>query len=74
MVENYSNWPQQYKEAIGLLKVKYYQIDNDSTKTVKEKTPLLMSILKDALKIMELSSLQEEDFLMMIEENSIQLR
>lgn len=74
MVENYSNWPVQYKETIEILKAKYNQIDNDPTRTIKEKTPLLMDILKDALKVMKLSSLQEEDILMMVEESSIQFR
>ncbi len=73
-MENYSNWPLEYKKAISILKEKYHQIDNDPYKTVKEKTPFLMGILRNAFKVMQQSCLEKNDFKKMVEESSIQLR
>ena len=73
-MENYSKWPINYKEAISTLKDNYHQIDNDPNKTIKEKKPFLLDILKNAFQIMEQSNLKRIDFKAMVEESFIELR
>lgn len=74
VMESYSQWPLECKEAISLLKLNYYQIDNDPQRTIKEKTPLLLDLLRDAFKIIQCSRLKESNFKSMVEESSIQFR
>ncbi|XP_059353116.1 cytosolic 5'-nucleotidase 3-like [Daphnia carinata] len=74
VMESYSSWPREFKEAIHILKSNYYEIDNDPLKSIGEKIPLLLVLLREAFGIMQCSGLQESNFKFMVEENSLQLR
>ena len=74
VVEAYSNWPFEFKEAIKVLKEKYYWVDSDLEKSSQDKIPILMYFLKCALKIVAQSCLKQTDFKLMVEENPIPIR